>query len=184
MNRPRPAALAALAALLIVSVPAFGAELVLFGGETFRGASPSQGAASFAAAGAAWEKRIFRRTSARLELFPVLIAREREHPVSTGLDGRRDAWASAACLMGEVALLGGPTRVAFEAGAGPLYAWAHPIPPGGTHGNFFDQIGFSATRGCWSAHLRFVHISNLNLEGRRRNPGFSFIAAGAGLALP
>lgn len=177
-------AIAILASGFCVSVRARAADIVLLGGDSIRNASPSQGGAALAAAGAAWEKPIFRRVSARLELWPALVVRERDHPIATGLPGRRGAWASAACLMGKVALLDGPTRVGLEAGVGPLYAWVHPIPPGGTRGNFFDQIGFSAARGRWSGYLRYVHVSNLDLAGRQRDPGFSFLAAGVGFTVP
>jgi len=186
IRRGRPAeALAVVAAAVLACAPARAAEIAALGGDSIDGASPSQGSASFAAAGLAWEKAIFRRASARLEVFPALVVREREHPVSTGLGGRRDTFSSAACLLGRYAMLDrGDVRILFEAGTGPFYAWDASVPEGGTHGNFLDQIGFTGTRGRWSASLRFVHVSNLDLAGRRRNPGFSFLAAGVELALP
>ena len=171
--------LAAFAVAAAASIPALGAGLIATGGATIPGSSRLQGAASFAAMGVGWDKPISRRFSARLEVFPVQLFRERERPVGSA-NGRETVLASAACLLARYALVSSPSPLFLEAGAGPVYAYRRRVPPGGTRANFFDQIGIAWMRGRWTLHARFTHVSNLDLQGRNRNAGFSFLGGAIG----
>jgi len=162
--------------------PSRALEIFILGGDSIAGASPSQGHLSFATVGIAWQRRIAGGLSARLELLPVGGFRERIRPADAGPSDRRNVFASAACLLGRYTFIrsGAGAWLAFEAGAGPFYAFAHRVPEGGTRANFYDEIGLAGGRRRWNGYLRFVHVSNLDLQGHRRNPGSSFIAGGIG----
>jgi len=188
IGRPPRAWAGAVLVVLGFVRPSRALEIFLLGGDSIAGASPSQGRLSFAAAGIAWQRRIAGGLSARLELLPVGAFRERIHPADAGPSDRRDVFASAACLLGRYTFIHSGIRpgidagawLAFEAGAGPFYAFAHRVPEGGTRANFYDEIGLAGGRRRWNGYLRFVHVSNLDLQGHRRNPGSSFIAGGIG----
>jgi Lipid A 3-O-deacylase (PagL) len=169
---------------MLVSAPLFSAGWIVAGGGSIPGTSPSQGHASFAATGIFWEKALARRFSARLELFPAAVFRERERPVRFGDSRRVDVGASAACLLGRYVIANPASPVSIEAGAGPFYAYGRPVPSGGTRANFFDQIGIAWKRARWEVHVRYTHVSNFGFQGRHLNPGVSFFSGAIGYFFP
>lgn len=160
--------------------PSRALDVFVLGGDSIAGASPSQGRLSFAGVGIAWQRPVAGRLAGRLELLPIGEFRERVRPADEGPSSRRNVFASAACLVGRYTFGNAEGWIAVEAGAGPFYAFAHRVPEGGTRANFYDQIGLAGGRRRWSGYLRFVHVSNLDLQGHRRNPGSSFLAGGIG----
>jgi hypothetical protein len=169
---------------MLVSTPLFSAAWIVEGGDSIAGTSPSQGHASFAAAGVFWEKSLSRRVSARLEVFPAAMFRERERPVRFGDSRRVNVAASAACVLGRYVIANSASPVFIEAGAGPFYAYGRPVPSGGTRANFFDQIGVAWKLARWEIHARYTHVSNFGFQGRNLNPGVSFFSAAIGYSLP
>jgi hypothetical protein len=159
--------------------------LVGLGGSTLGASAPSQGIGGVLAAGAFAQWRLTGALSLRAELFPVQIYRQRDGQHAWTATGRTWVPATAGCVLARVHTGSGLPHVFFEAGAGPIYSWTRPVPPGGTHGNFFDQIGAGLALGGhgggrWELLFRYVHISNANLGrgGSANNPGFSFLTAG------
>ena len=72
--------------------------------------------------------------------------------------------------------------------AASLFEASEDVPPGGTRFNFIEQAGIGVTcplRG--NAHLllgvRYLHLSNAQIEGDDRNPSLNGVAAYAGLVL-
>ena len=70
--------------------------------------------------------------------------------------------------------------------AASLFEASEDVPPGGTRFNFIEQAGIGVTcplRG--NAHLflgvRYLHLSNAQIEGDDRNPSLNGVAAYAGI---
>ncbi|MGA7990294.1 MAG: acyloxyacyl hydrolase [Thermoanaerobaculia bacterium] len=182
-NWPAPILVALLATLVALRVSADPPEPwrgVALGGRSF-GGRPWE-STDLASLAAARDLHVFgsSRFRASVEGHPFLFVRQRRLDLA-GTEERLGT-AVAALLVYRGGAWGAGWGFRAELGSGLVSFWDGCVPADGTRLNFLDQAGVSIVRRGGSgrtlaAGYRFVHVSNLNVFGRNRNPGVSFHAA-------
>ena len=138
----------------------------------------TQGPADMGALGVARDFLVTGRLTLAAELYPVLIFSQ-THLVGPERTPERETVAALALGLPAGFTVGDRTRdwlLRFDGGSGLFYGFSK-VPAGGTHFNFFNQIGAVVIRRLNSGHrialgYRLVHVSNLHIGGVN-NPGLS-----------
>ena len=182
MSRRLSAILPALLAahVCLAQTEATPVRLIGMYGEAF--APASQGPAEMGALAVARDFRLTGRLTIAAELFPFLLFSQTHRVGPERTPERETAGAVALGLplgftVGDRA---GDWLVRFDGGSGLFYGFSK-VPAGGTHFNFFNQIGAVVIRRLGSGHrlalgYRLVHVSNLHIGGIN-NPGLSLHTA-------
>lgn len=145
-------------------------------------APPTQGPADLGALAVARDFPVTGRLTIAAEFFPLLIFSQ-THRVGPERTPERETVAAVALGLPAGFTVGdrsGDWLLRFDGGSGLFYGFSK-VPAGGTHFNFFNQIGAAVIRRLGSGHrialgYRLVHVSNLHIGGVN-NPGLSLHTA-------